>query len=280
MTSAGRIKKIFGSSDRIAIGAIHLPPLLGYPDFPGMKNAVRNALRDLAAFESAGFDAVIFENNYDIPHREFVTPAVVASLGLIGQKIASAARIPVGISVLWNDYPAALGIAKLLSLSFIRIPVFVDTVKTSYGIIRGNAQHVLRTRTELKANNVAILTDIHVKHAKVLSPYTLEKSATLAIKGGSDGLILTGKWTGDAPDTSELARVRKKIGMFPLLVGSGADASNIRELLAYANGAIVSTALKTGLVHAHETNLKAYTQRISADKARTFVYAAKHQKDA
>lgn len=271
MPSVKKIKNIFGKTKAITIGAIHFPPLLGYPDFPGFKIAERNALRDLRTFELAGFDAVIFENNYDLPHREFVSPAVVASLTYLGMKIKAATSLPVGISVLWNDYLTALSIAKTLGLAFIRVPVFVDRVKTAYGIIEGDPQKIINARKELHAENIALLTDIHVKHAELLSPYSLMESADQAIKHGSDGLIVTGQWTGDAPQMQELSDLRKHVGAFPIFAGSGADKKNICDICTFANGAIVSTSLKNGNVHTHNVNVKSYSQRISKNKAEAFV---------
>ncbi|MCG2809135.1 MAG: phosphorybosylanthranilate isomerase, partial [Candidatus Portnoybacteria bacterium] len=130
-----KLKKIFKKDKNIIIGAIHFPPLLGYVDFPGLKIALNNALKDLTAFEKGGVDGIIFENNYDIPHKIFADSSVVASMTYLGEQIKKAIKLPLGISVLWNDYYTALSIAKILNLQFIRIPVFVDNVKTDYGII-------------------------------------------------------------------------------------------------------------------------------------------------
>lgn len=279
MSPIARIKNIFGTQQGITIGAVHLPPLVGYPDFPGLAVAERNALRDLSACERGGSDAIIFENNYDNPHHEFVSSGVAASLALLGKKIVSAAARPVGISVLWNDYPTALAIAKLLGLLFIRVPVFVDRVQTAYGVIQGKAKDVIALRRALHAEDIAVFTDIHVKHAKMLSAYTLSESALRAIDAGSDGLIITGKWTGDAPDHEELAALRKRVGAFPVFAGSGANQANIALLRQYVNGVIISTALKAGRVRPHETNMKAYAQRISEQKVQAFVRAYRAHKE-
>lgn len=266
-----KIKDIFRKNENIVIGAIHFPPLLGYPDFPGMKAASRNALQDLKAFSRGGADGVIFENNYDIPHTVEADSGTVASMAYLGAEIARSASIPVGVNVLWNDFKTGLVLAKILNLSFIRVPVFVDTVKTDCGIIKGNARAVVDFRKKIKAERVALFTDIHVKHSKLLSHYSIIESARRAIKAGSDGLIITGKWTGDAPDLDELARVRKAVGRFPIIVGSGADKSNVAALLRYANGVIVGTSLKQGRARKGEANVTAYGQRVDKRKASLFM---------
>lgn len=265
-----KLREIFKKEKNILIGAIHFPPLLGYPNFPGFDVALKNALKDLEAFENGGVDGIIFENNYDIPHKEFVDSSVIASMAYLGGKIKASTKLPVGISVLWNDYKTALSIAKILKLQFIRIPVFVDEVKTDYGIIRGEAKKIIEFRKSIGAENVALFTDIHVKHAKLLSRFDIATSAKLAIKNGSDAIIITGKWTGQSPDSKELKKVRKAIGNFPILAGSGVNKDNVLDIFQYVDGAIVSTSLKKGNA-TRETNVKSYEQRIDKDKTKNLV---------
>jgi len=268
-----RFCKIFKKEKGIIIGAIHFPPLLGYPEFPGFVVALNNAVKDLKALEQGGVDAVIIENNYDIPHKILVGPETISAMTLLGIKVVSSTKLPVGVSVLWNDYQAALSIAKTIGAKFIRIPVFVDKVKTNYGIIEGRPQDVINFRKSLGAENIAIFADIHVKHAKILSKHDIQTSTKLAIKNKSDAVIVTGKWTGDAPDINKLIAVKGAAGNFPILLGSGTDEKNIRELLKYANGAIVSTSLKEGGVKKGEVNVKTWQQRIGRDKVKKLIKA-------
>jgi len=265
------LSKIFKKEKNIIIGAIHFPPLLGYEEFPGFEVALENALSDLKAFEDGGVDAVIVENNYDYPHKINLDPSGVAAVTYLTSKIKEVSNVPVGISVLWNDYKTALSIAKTLDLKFIRIPAFVDKVETSYGIVEPVADEASSFRELIKAGDVALFTDIHVKHAKLLSEYSLEESARLAMEKGSDGLIVTGKWTGDAPNTDELRDLKDKVRDFPVLIGSGVNSENIQELFQFADAAIVSTSLKEGEDKEKEVNVKGYHQRISKNKVQELI---------
>ena len=258
--------KVFRKKENIIIGAMHFPPLLGYPKFPGLNVALKNAIYDLTAFEKGGVDGVIFENNYDNPHKPIVDSSVVASMAILGNEIRKRTKLPLGVNVLLNDYVASLSLAKLLNLQFIRIPVFVDRVKTDCGIIQGNPQEIALLQKRFEAQNITLFTDIHVKHAKLLSNYSLTRSAKLAIKNGSDAIIITGKWTGQAPDIKTLQLLRQSIGDFPILIGSGLTKDNILELFRCANGVIVSTSLKKGNRRLGEVNVKSYNQRISLRK--------------
>lgn len=265
------LSKIFNKNKNIIIGAIHLPPLLGYKNFPGFDITLKNALFDLRALENGGVNGIIFENNYDIPHKISVDPSVVSSMLFLGEKLKQTTKLPLGISVLWNDYQAALSIAKTLNLQFVRVPVFVDTVKTNYGIVKADARKVVNFRKSINAEKVALFTDIHVKHAKLLSKYNLLTSAKLAIKNQADAIIITGKWTGNAPVENEIKNLRKAVGTFPLLAGSGVDERNAKKLCRFVNGAIVSTALKQGPKRPDEVNVKSYAQRISRDKVKKLI---------
>lgn len=248
------------------IGAIHLVPLKGYDEFPGEQKMIELALKDLHAFQDGGVDAVIFENNYDLPHHEHISKDNYQLMLAAGRALQQIATIPLGVNVLWNDYRSALRLAHELNLSFIRVPVFVDDVRTSYGDFVAVAAKVVEARTELDAEETKIYADIHVKHSEILSTHTIEESARLAIDAGADGLIVTGMWTGDSPDILDLERVRKVVGDFPIIVGSGADNGNIVELFKYADAAIVSTSLKEGTIDISHTNLSAWEQRIDQSK--------------
>lgn len=243
-----------------------------------MEKCLEKSLSDAKTLKKGGVDAILVENNYDIPHKEFVDPEVVAATTFLTQKISEAVSLPLGISVLWNDYKAALSIAKICGAKFVRIPVFVDSVETQYGKIFAAPEKILSFREKIGASDVALFTDIHVKHAKILEDKTISESAREAIERGSDGLIITGKWTGDAPDLSDLKEAREAIGKdFPILIGSGATKDNVKMLLQYADGVIVGTALKTGVIRPkkEEVNLKPWEEKISLEKTKEFVEAVR-----
>ena len=267
------LSKIFNKNKNIIIGAVHLPPLSGYPDSPGFDVAIANALHDTQALIDGGVDGIIFENNYDIPHTVHVGPEVISAMVRIGKELKHKVQVPLGVNVLWNDYRAGLNIAKDLNLQFIRVPVFVDTIKTDYGVISGDAQDTITFRKHIGAENVALFTDIHVKHSELILPEPIIAAARRAVEEHSDALIVTGKWTGDAPDTKELQDVRETVGEFPILCGSGVDEHNVKKLFAYSNGAIVSTSLKEDSASTHKINVKPYDVRISTEKTSRLVQA-------
>jgi len=75
-----------------------------------------------------------------------------------------------------------------------------------------------------------------------------------AYRGLADGQIVTGPVTGQPPNAADVALACQAVPDRLLLVGSGVDASNARELLAKADWAIIGTSLKYEGVAANRIN--------------------------
>lgn len=263
---------MFGKQ-KFLIGMVHLGPLLGYGSSVSLDEIVANALYDAKILQEAGYDAVLVENNYDLPHKEFVDPGTIVSMSKVIAELKRVVTIPMGACVLWNDYKTALSLAKAYDLQFIRIAVFVDNVRTDFGDIYACDEVLTSYKQVLNlTKEVKVFTDIQVKHSELLNIRPISQSAQEAIQKGSNALIVTGKWTGDAPTLDKLKQVRASVGDFPIIVGSGAEESNLNELLNYADGVIIGTSIKIGNSKdkSQERNLKPYTYRLDPVKAQSF----------
>ena len=119
------------SSLRI-IGMIHFPPLLGSPDHPGIETIESYMRADTKALEEGGVDAIMLENNYDLPHTRLLSNGSRQDMRNLCHTARSLTALPLGICCLWNDWKSALDIALECNLQFIRIPVFVDHIATHY----------------------------------------------------------------------------------------------------------------------------------------------------
>src|SRR5581483_8930418 len=127
-----KLQKIFHNNYPI-IGVVHLMPSPGFKGFESISLTLNRALEDAKSLENGGVDGIIIENNYDLPHKIYVNPETITTMTYVALKIKKKVKLPIGISVLWNDYKAALSIAKISEAKFVRIPAFVDNVKTNYG---------------------------------------------------------------------------------------------------------------------------------------------------
>jgi uncharacterized protein len=244
-------RKIFPNPN-VIIGMIALPPLLGYPEFTNVDAVVERALADLDTLQRGGVDGVCVENDYDRPHQLTVGPEIVASFTRVAHEVEQHASVRVGLQVLLNDWRASLAIARVIGAQFVRLDFFVDRVRIAAGAIEPEPDAIIAYRKQIKAENIALLTDIQVKYSESFEAgKSLSTSALQAIAHGADAVVVSGKVTGDSPTLDDLREVREAVADFPVLIGSGTTPHNVRELFAYADGAIVGTALKNSMA-AHE----------------------------
>jgi hypothetical protein len=205
------------------------------------------AEEEAVTLERGGANGIIVENFGDAPFRIGpVPPETVAAMTLAVARVRQATPLPVGINMLRNDARSALAVAVATGAAFIRVNVHYGVMAADEGMVQGEAFETLRQRRALGAD-VQILADVLVKHAVPLGPVDLGLMAReTAYRGLADGLIVTGPVTGQPPNAADVALARQAVPDRLLLVGSGVDASNARELLAHADGAIIGTSLKYG----------------------------------
>jgi membrane complex biogenesis BtpA family protein len=212
-----------------------------------MGAVLEQARRDAAVLRAGGVDGVLVENYGDVPFfAERVPAETVAALTLAVAEVRSeCGDLPVGVNVLRNDASTALGIAAATGASFVRVNVHTGAMTTDQGVIQGQAAETLRLRDAL-CPGVAILADVHVKHATPPAGERLEDAAQDAWwRGLADGLIVSGSATGVQTDPDRVARVATAVPDAPIWIGSGATPENVSELeLAGASGFIVGSALR------------------------------------
>jgi len=223
------------------VGMVHLLPLAGCVryDRRGAGPILDAALRDLAALERGGADAVLVENFSDAPYGKAAPRETVAMMAVVLRSVVLAASVPVGVNVLRNDGLAAMSIAAATGASFIRINVFAGVAFTDQGIVEGQARELHALRRDLGAD-VQILADVHVKHAAHLT--RLEEAAVDTERNHPDALVVSGIGTGYDTSPEDLGTV-KRAAALPVFIGSGVRADSVA---AYRNadGFIVGTALK------------------------------------
>ena len=224
-----KLKKLFKNKKLFVIGMVHTAPLLGYKNSPGFKEVEKKFMQDLKFLVAGGIDAVMIENNYDIPHFETAKPSTIPQLTDLCLKARKFTKKPLGLCVLWNDYKTALSIAKIANFNFVRVPVFVDRVKTHYGIFSGKAKEAIEFRKKIDAENIFIFADIQVKHAEHLIKRSLNDAVREAVAKKADAVIITGKWTGDPPTENDVKEAKKSAENIPVILGSGITLENVKK---------------------------------------------------
>ncbi len=228
------------------VGVVHLLPLPGAPGYRGMEAVRERALRDALALYSGGVDALLFENYGDLPFvPRRVEPHVVACMSSVIEHVKREVSLPFGVNVLRNDAISALAVASATGGSFIRVNVHAGVRVAGEGILAGRAHETLRYRERLKSG-VMIFADIAVKHSAPLVELTLEEEIEANVsRGCADGIILTGRRTGEPPEPERVAEARRACTRW-VLVGSGVTPENAPALLEHAHGCIVGTWFREG----------------------------------
>ncbi|SFC33609.1 hypothetical protein SAMN05444422_10768 [Halobiforma haloterrestris] len=234
---------------RPVIGMIHLPPLPGAPGFDGDRGLVRErALADARRLVAGGVDGIVLENFGDAPfHPDSVPKHVVAEMTAVAAAVRREVDVPLGVNVLRNDAEAALSIAAAVDAAFVRVNVHVGTAATDQGVLEGQAHETMRLRERLEAD-VAVLADVHVKHATPIGDAGVERAARETVgRGRADGVLVSGSGTGREAALEDVRRVAAAVPETPVLVGSGVTAETVGDCLeAGADGVVVGTALKDG----------------------------------
>ena len=220
-------------------------PLLGYKSFPGIKKIINVALSDIKKLEKAGFDGALVDNHAH-PHVVKATGEMVASFSAVMVELIKKSKIPLGVQFLIDDPEASLAIAKSSGASFIRTDFFVDKVKTEYGVIFPRAKEIVNYKKAIFAKDVLIFADVQIKHAKMLQKKSISKSVKQAFLAGANAVIVTGAWTGIAPELNKVKKAKKAAGTKIVLIGSGLNPQNAKELLNECDGALVGTSVRKG----------------------------------
>lgn len=242
------LAEIFAVSKPV-IGVVHLAPLPGAPRYEGedVEEVYRRGVRDALAMAEGGIDGLIVENASDLPFArpENIGPETVAALACACLRVRDAVPLPLGITCVANGAVAGLAVAKAVGASWVRVNQFVNAYVANEGLISGDAGIALRYRSALRAKEVRIFADVHVKfgaHA-LTADRTIPEQARDAEFFDADAVIASGQRTGSPTPVEEIRAVQEGT-VLPVLIGSGFSADSVDDLLSVADGAIVGSWLK------------------------------------
>lgn len=250
MKSPSIMQEIFLKPKPI-IGMVHLRPLPGSPLYDavnmGMSQIIALAVKEAQILQAAGVDGIQVENIWDYPYVKNTKIGIetVACMAVAASKIRDAVHIPMGINVHLNGGEQALAIACSVGARWIRVFEWVNAYISHVGITEGIGGELARYRARLQARNVHFFCDVNVKHGShfIISDRSVSEQAHDAESQGADAIIVTGFETGKAPTAARVRELRESVSV-PILVGSGATADNIEDLLTCADGAIVGSYFK------------------------------------
>lgn len=242
------IEDIFKKKKAI-IGMIHTKPLPGSPRYNGesMDEIIEFSLNDARTLLEGGVDGLMFENAWDLPFSkpEDIGYETVAALTVIAKEVTRQIKLPFGFNFLANGVNQSLASAKATGADWVRCNQWVNAYIANEGFVEGASAKAMRYRSNIRATDVKIMADVHVKHGShsIVSDRSLAEQTRDNIFFDADILIATGNRTGDETSLDELIGICKTTDL-PVIVGSGITADNAEKILTHASGAVVGSWLK------------------------------------
>jgi membrane complex biogenesis BtpA family protein len=234
---------------RVVIGVIHARPLPGAPDYDGqpVEEVYAATLEDGLRYAAGEVDGLIVENHGDIPFLkpDAIGPETAAAMAVMADRVRREIGLPVGINALGNGALTALAIAKAAGAAFIRVNQWANAYIANEGIVEGPAAAATRYRAWLRARELKVFADVHVKHGAhaIVADRSLAELTRDVEFFDADVVIATGQRTGDAAVLDEIRAIREATTL-PVVVGSGVTAANVGDILSVADGVIVASSLK------------------------------------
>ena len=265
---------IFGTKKPI-IGMVHCWPMPGAPGYTGygLDVIIEHAIRDAEALRDGGVDGLIVENMWDIPFRAGarIAPESIAAHAVVARAVGQAVALPLGVNLVHNGGTALLGIALAAGARFIRVCMFTGAGVWEAGEWdEGCSADLMRRRKELGAEHIKILADVDKKHSVRFPGIDLATHIEWTRFSGADGLIVSGRMTGDAPDLVKVREAKALAADRPVLLGSGVTAENVAAFLGAADGIIVGSSLKVDGVCENAVDVERVRRLVAAaHRART-----------
>ncbi len=237
--------RLLHAGKKPVVGMVQLAALPGgsrYRDAT-IDGVLERALAEAEILAANGIDAMMVQNLGDIPVDTKVALVQATWMTRVVAEIRRRFGVPVGLNMLENDAEAMFAVASASGADFVRIKIYVGAMVTPFGVETAQAFAAIRARTEWRADDVAILADVHDRTGVPLVPDNLEGDLDAAVRlGAADALVLTGKSYAQTHDF--IAAARRTVGAVPILVGGSVTAENVAEVNAVADGTIVSSSLK------------------------------------
>ena len=262
------LEKLFKNKKPI-IGMVHSLPLPGSPGFKrhSLADVYDYAVEEAITLIEGGVDGLLIENAGDIPfvRQKDMGPETAACIAIIGERIRRETSLPIGVNIVANAAMHSIAAVKAFGGQFVRVNQWANAYVANEGFVEGEAGTVLRYRSMLEAEDIHIFADVHVKHGShaIVSDRPVSEQARDVEFFDASALIATGFRTGDPTKPEEVNAIREGSNL-PILVGSGIETANCKELLQVADGAIIGVSIKDS---------PKMSARVNTQKLRVFMEA-------
>lgn len=251
------------------IGCVHTLALPGTPKYDahlGMPHLKAKALADATALADAGFDALLFCNESDMPYQFKMDASVISAMAEIISHVKTRVTLPHGVNMLLDPL-TSLALAHASGGEFMR-----GFVTGSYvgdiGCFTPDGAGLMRSRAQLGASAIMVIANVTAGFSQGLDtrPVALRASGAVFV-GLADAVCVGGAAAGVAAELSDLEQVAQSVPDVPVVVGTGVSEENISRIAGLAHGSIVGTSIKFD---------RKTLNAVDPARARQFVKALRH----
>lgn len=239
------IRDEYGVS-HLLIGMVHTLALPGSPLYDrsaGMRKIVSQARQEAKALEDAGFHAVMYCNESDMPYQSVVPAEAIAAMTDVVSECQAKIKLPHGVNML-IDPSASIAIAHATGGRFVRA-ILTGTLAGDIGMFAPDAPRALRLRASLNAERIRIISNVTASFSTNLDSRSVEEQATGVIFIGlADIVCVSGPAAGREADISLVERVALSVPTTPVAVGTGVSSKNIGALARVADAFIIGSSIK------------------------------------
>jgi membrane complex biogenesis BtpA family protein len=219
---------------------------LGFPHDPGGPvraiDTLDGATRDAEALLETGFQTLMLQNLANrSPWRHETIEEVAAFAALLGRLSERLPEVTWGLNLPCDDPEASIAIAQAAGAAFVRLKVWIGVMRRAEGTLEGCANAALAYRHRLRADEVALWTDVHDRTGTPIWPTRWCDGVAEARKAGATTLVVTGP--DPATTLTMLQEAHHATPEARLVVGGGATPETIRAFLQAADAVIVGTYL-------------------------------------
>ncbi len=239
-----QLSSIFSAKKPI-IGMVHLPASPGQPQFkssPDLKAMIAAIKSDIQALQNGGIDGLLFCNESDLPYTTHVNSEVGTWTTFLVGAVHDQLKIPYGVNLLWDPI-ASIEAASSCGASFVR-EVMCGSFASDMGLLAPDPALIAQTRTRLKAEHIALFTNIVPEFASALEGRTVQQRARAAEYFGFDAILISGPVAGVPFSNEDLLAAKESAKKIPVFANTGVNAKTIAETLTIADGAIVGSSMK------------------------------------
>lgn len=228
------------------IAMCHLKALPGDPGYDaqgGMEAIIDSARRNLLALQAGGVDAVMFSNEASLPYLTKVETITTACMARVIAELRPDLRVPFGVNVLW-DPEASIDLAVATGGQFVR-EIFTGVYASDYGMWNTNCGAIIRHQHAVGGQHVKLLFNIVPESAVYMAErHIVDIAKSTVFVSKPDALCVSGITAGAEASLETLRQVKAAVPETVVLANTGVRLSNVEQMLAAADGAIVGTTFK------------------------------------